>query len=116
MRGNRDRDGVLDEAELGLPTPTHKTHDTVADSVTAGVRPDGDDGACALHPGDVDRGSGWWRVKTCTLEQVGAVHPCGLDSHEQLALRRDRVGSLASANGARIDHDSLHRPEVTLRK
>ena len=70
--------------------------------------------ACALEPGDVDRGAGRRRIAARALRQVGAVHARAVDADQELAVSGHWIGPLLDVKGAFLDDSRAH--SVMLRR
>ena len=91
-RGNREH--------LGLPATAHEAEDPVADGKRVDVRPEPDDLAGELEPGNVGRPTRRGGVETGALGEVGAVQPGTVHTDEHLAVARFGIGS-------GLDHELL---------
>jgi hypothetical protein len=98
----------VDDRQLGLRSASDHGHDPVADYEALDTRTNCPHDARELEARDVRRPTWWSRVQTGPLQQVGAIEARGLDTYEQFASPRDRIGPFSHEDGARLDDDGTH--------
>jgi hypothetical protein len=81
----------VSDRELRVASASDQGHDGVTDLEPADVRACLDNVSCELQARNVLRCASRSRVMTGNLGQVGAVHACAADAHEQLEVTRPRI-------------------------